>query len=292
LRDRRGIRFFSARDHNGMLEQVFAVSQDGRAVKWRYDKPGWQPLTPSSELARQVAGNASLELLDQNELQRLWELTDPPRNFSLEWRIDQRWEGRVTVGLALLPGIPLWFFWDELWRWSGGYGETVAGVVIFLQAASLLLLRPPVMRRIHDLSRWLDARRKEQRSDSLGDANPALSGIQDGLREMPKERVRELASMAADLARLDREQNVRVALRQMQGRQARANPPQTRFFLVDGSIPALAPEPGSMFLLRTDGTWGSIVPSEVLGDEGSPEVSEETFVLVVARLGASMPGVS
>jgi hypothetical protein len=91
-----------------MLEQVFAVSQDGRAVKWRYDKPGWQPLTPSSELARQVAGNASLELLDQNELQRLWELTDPPRNFSLEWRIDQRWEGRVTVGLALLPGIPLW----------------------------------------------------------------------------------------------------------------------------------------------------------------------------------------
>ena len=148
------------------------------------------------------------------------------------------------------------------------------------------------MRRIHGLSRWLDARREKQRSDNLGDANPALSGLQDSLREMPKERVRELASMAADLARLDREQNVRVALKQMQDRQARANPPITRFFLVDRSIPALESEPGSMLLLGSDGTWGSIVPSEVLADEGSPEVSEEVFVSVVARLGASMPGVS
>lgn len=275
-----------------MFEQVFAVSQDGRAVKWRYAKPGWQPLTPSHELARQVDGNARLELLGRHQLEKLWALTDPPQNFSLEWRTEKRWLGPISIGLLLLPGIPLWFFWDELWTWSGGYGETVAGFVIFLQAASLLLLRPPVMRRIHDLSRWLDARRKKQRSDNLGDANPALSGLQDSLREMPKERVRELASMAADLARLDREQNVRVALKQMQGRQARANPPMMRFFLVDRSIPALEPEPGSMLLLRTDGTWGSIVPREVLGDEGSPEVSEETFVSVVARLGASVPGVS
>jgi len=77
-----------------------------------------------------------------------------PRN------VADAYEGWFSVGLLLLPGIPLWFFWDELLRWSGGYGETVAGVVIFLQAASLLLLRPPLMRRIHDLSRWLEARRK------------------------------------------------------------------------------------------------------------------------------------
>lgn len=201
-------------------------------------------------------------------------------------------EGWVSVGLVLLPGIPLWFFWDELWRWSGGYGETVAGVVILLQAASLLLLRPLVMRRIHDLSRWLDAHRKKQRSDKLGDANPALSGLQDNLREMPKERVRELASMAADLARLDREQNVRVALKQMIDKQSVANSSKMRFFLVDRSIPALEPEPGSMLLLGSDGTWSDISPSEVLADEGSPEVSEEIFVSVVARRGGSMPRAS
>jgi len=198
-------------------------------------------------------------------------------------------EGWVSVGLLLLPGIPLWLFWDELLRWSGGYGETVAGVVIFVQAASLLLLRPPLMRRIQDLSRWLNARRKKQRSDNLGDSNPALAGLQDSLRSMPETRVRELAGVGADLARQDREQNVRVALTQMMDKQSEAKPSKMRFFLVDRSIPALEPEPGSMLLMRTDGTWGSIVTREVLGDEGSPEVSKETFITVVARLGGSIP---
>ncbi|WP_192964451.1 hypothetical protein [Phycobacter azelaicus] len=109
---------------------------------------------------------------------------------------------------------------------------------------------------------------------------------------MPKERVRELASMAADLARLDREQNVRVALKQMIDKQSVANSSKMRFFLVDRSIPALEPEPGSMLLLGSDGTWSDISPSEVLADEGSPEVSEEIFVSVVARLGGSMPRAS
>lgn len=199
-------------------------------------------------------------------------------------------EGWVSVGLLLLPGIPLWFFWDELLRWSDGYGEIVAGVVIFLQAASLLLLRPPLMRLIQDLSRWQDARRKNQRSDYQGDATPALTGVQDSLHSMPEARVRELAAIGADLARQDREQNVRVALTQMIDKQSVANPSKMRFFLVDRSIPALEPEPGSMLLMRTDGTWGSIVPGEVLGDEGSPEVSKESFITAVARLGGSIPG--
>lgn len=201
-------------------------------------------------------------------------------------------EGWVSVGLLLLPGIPLWFFWDELSRWSDGYGEIVAGVVIFLQAASLLLLRPPLMRLIQDLSRWLDARRQKQRSDYQGDANPALTGVQDSLRSMPEAQVRELAAIGADLARQDREQNVRVALTQMIDKQSVANPSKMRFFLVDRSIPALEPEPGSMLLLGSDGTWSDISPSEVLTDEGSPEVSEEIFVSVVARLGGSMPRAS
>lgn len=201
-------------------------------------------------------------------------------------------EGWVSVGLFLLPGIPLWFFWDELLRWSGGYGETVAGVVIFLQAASLMLLRPPLMRCIQNLLRWLHGRRKKQRSDNLGDANPALTGLQESLRSMPEMRVRELATIGAELARQDREQNVRVALTQMMDKHSAANPPKMRFFLVDRSIPALEPEPGSMLLMRTDGTWGSIVTREVLCDEGSPEVSKETFITAVAWLGGSIPRAS
>lgn len=201
-------------------------------------------------------------------------------------------EGWVSVGLLLLPGIPLWLFWDELLRWSGGYSVTVAGVVIFLQAASLLLLRPPLMRRIQDLSRWLDARRKKQRSDNLGDSNPALTGLQESLRSIPETRVRELAAIGADLARQDRKQNVRLALTQMIDEQSETKPSKMRFFLLDRSIPALEPEPGSMLLMGTDGTWGSIVPHEVLGDEGSPEVSKETFITAVARLGGSIPRAS
>lgn len=197
-------------------------------------------------------------------------------------------EGWVSVGLLLLPGIPLWFFWDELLRWSGGYGETVAGVVIFLQAASLLLLRPPLMRRIQDLSRWLDARRKKHCSDNLGDANPALTGLQDILCSMPETRVRELATIGAELARQNQEHNVRVALTQMMNKQTAAKPSKMRFFLVDRSVPALEPESGSMLLLCSDGTWLEIAPSEVLGDEGSPEVPQETFISVVAELGSNV----
>lgn len=202
-------------------------------------------------------------------------------------------EGWVSVGLLLLPGIPLWFFWDELLRWSDGYGEIVAGVVILLQAASLLFLRPPLMRRIQDLSRWLDARRKKQRPNNLDETNPALTGLQDSLRAMPEGHLRELIAMGADLARLDREQNVRVALKQMKGRQSGSKQPKMRFFLVDRSIPALEPEPGLILMLNSeDGSWSEIVPREVLADEGSPEVSEEIFVAVVARLGGSLAGVS
>jgi len=106
------------------------------------------------------------------------------------------------------------------------------------------------------------------------------------------ERLRKLTAMAVDSAREDREQNVRVALKQMKSRHTGSNPPQMRFFLADRSIPALEPEPGSMLLLGSDGSWGEIVALEVLADEGSPEVSEETFVSVVARLGGSTAGMS
>jgi len=109
---------------------------------------------------------------------------------------------------------------------------------------------------------------------------------------MPEAGAWDLAAMGADLARQDREQNERVALTRTMDKQAGANPPKMRFFLVDRSIPALEPEPGSMLLLRADGTWGFIVPCEVLADEGSPEVSKEVFVSTVAALSGSMPGMS
>ncbi|WP_217377026.1 hypothetical protein [Aliiroseovarius sp. xm-a-151] len=78
----------------------------------------------------------------------------------------------------------------------------------------------------------------------------------------------------------------------MMDKQSEANQSKVRFFLVDGSIPALESEPGVMLLMRTDGTWASIVPREVLGDEGSPEVSKEAFITAVLRLGGSIPRAS
>lgn len=68
------------------------------------------------------------------------------------------------------------------------------------------------------------------------------------------------------------------------------NHPEMRFFLVDNIFPAIEPEPGRMLLLGSDGTWGEIVPREVLADEGSPEVSEETFLPVVAGLTSNDNG--
>jgi len=66
-----------------------------------------------------------------------------------------------------------------------------------------------------------------------------------------------------------------------------------RYFLVDGSIPAIEKTPGEMISLAMDGLWKPVNASSILGDEGSPEVTFEMIAALTARLGASLPeGVS
>jgi hypothetical protein len=62
-----------------------------------------------------------------------------------------------------------------------------------------------------------------------------------------------------------------------------------RYFLVDGSIPAIETEPGAMVLLATDGSWKPISSAEILSDTRSPEVTREMVESRTVRRGWSMP---
>jgi len=144
-----------------------------------------------------------------------------------------------------------------------------------------------------------DAPHSDERDQQLDDlvergrrAGMSPTKLREAFKNVEPERLRELEDLGKQLARLDREQNVRVALKQMMDKHSETNSSKVRFFLVDRSIPALEPEPGSMLLLGSDRTWSDISPSDVLANEGSPEVSEEIVVSVVARLGGSMRGAS
>ena len=69
-------------------------------------------------------------------------------------------------------------------------------------------------------------------------------------------------------------------------------PPRSsvRYFLVDGSIPAIETEPGVMMSLDDDdGSWNPISSAEILSDTRSPEVTREMVASLTTRLGWSMP---
>ncbi len=139
-----------------MFDEIFAVSDDDLAVRFNYSRPGWRPLTPSRRLAHKVYEDTSLHRLDKAEVEREFEYIDPPRNFSLEWRVRQRSGGWVAAGLLLLPGIPLWFVWEDYLRWAGGYGEIAVGVVTVAQISLLVGLRDRLTERMVKLAIRLD----------------------------------------------------------------------------------------------------------------------------------------
>ena len=63
-----------------------------------------------------------------------------------------------------------------------------------------------------------------------------------------------------------------------------------RFFLIEGSTPAIETSSGVMVSLDDDdGSWGPIKASEILIDERSPEVTRAVVASLTARLDASMP---
>ncbi len=125
-----------------------------------------------------------------------------------------------------------------------------------------------------------------------------------GIRETTREWFHEMGAVGVALAQLDALANIVERAKQDRegGKWSSGRPNGSsedsnreeevstrRFFLVDRTIPAVEPEPGTMLLLCSDGSWGEIKPSEVLGDEGSPQVSEEVFRSVVAKLGGDSP---
>lgn len=153
------IRYFGVRNEYGMFDEIFAVSDDDRAVRFNYTGPSWRPLTPSRKLARKVSRDASLVQLDAAEVERVFRYIDPPRNFSLEWRVGERWGGWITVGLLFFPAIPLWFVWEDFLRWTGGYSELVVGVVTIAQLGLILGFRDRLTEAIVNLAVRLAQRR-------------------------------------------------------------------------------------------------------------------------------------
>lgn len=211
-------------------------------------------------------------------------------------------DGWVRVGLFLLPGVPLWFVWEDFLSWSGGYDATVFGVVTLLQFASIVLLHGPLMKALIKLCDQMDALR-EKRSLRNRDTDHSAqddSRISDGSRMPHSESLTpsglkwgEAVSLGQELALQGAMQNLRVRtqqhLQRKKAQQAEASNARMRFFMMDGFTPALEPKPGSMLLLTDDGSWVSISPREVLADERSPEVSEQKFRAVVAALDCAMP---
>ena len=87
----------------------------------------------------------------------------------------------------LLPGIPLWFVWEDYLRWAGGYGEIAVGVVTIAQISLLVGLRDRLTERMVKLAIRLDHWR---RGKTLSGTPTGLS-LRTGHRTIasPPERV-------------------------------------------------------------------------------------------------------
>lgn len=128
-------------------------------------------------------------------------------------------EGWVSVSLLLLPCLPLWLFWEELVRWSGGYSETVVGFMIFAQTASLLLLKDPLIRSLVMLSQKLDLQPEKSLLHNDTKGKPVREGGLHSLRVLPDKRFHEMAGLGILLAKLDAEQNLLTRTLQLRNKQ-------------------------------------------------------------------------
>lgn len=191
------VRYFGVRNGHGSFDQVFAVSDNGHAVRWTPDRSNWYPLTPSRKMGAKALRDQSIEQLDQSDIDQFFRFADPPRNFNVEWRAREKWGGWVTVGLMMLPGLPLWFVWEEFVGWSGGYGETIFGIVTLLQFGSILLFREPLTEAVvRFYVKWHRWRTKQSTSHSM--------------ETMSDERFKEMVPLGQELALLDAQRNLHV----------------------------------------------------------------------------------
>jgi len=200
------IRYFGAPTEHGKFDEIFAVSDDDRAVRFNYSSPSWRPLTPSQKLAHKVSKDTSLSQLDEAAVERMFEYIDPPRNFSLEWRVRERWGSWIAVGLLLFPAIPLWFVWEDFLNWTGGYSEAITGVAIITQMFLLFGFRDRLIEGVVRLVVYLDWGRWGKASSGT----PTDISIQTGHRTIapPPEcaELKEEASKATSVFGLGHEE--------------------------------------------------------------------------------------
>ena len=144
-------------DDNFYGSELAAISSDGRAVRWIASKSKWMPGEPSCKLAEQIIANPSSVELTPEEIENVEWLLGPYRDLNRRFdayeRSLEKWEGWITVALMFAPGIPLWWYWEDIEMWSGGYGAPIAGIVIYLQFGLIWLFRDR-------LSHWIAGRAK------------------------------------------------------------------------------------------------------------------------------------
>lgn len=138
-----------------MFEEIFAVSDDNRAVRFDYSGADWRPLTPSKRLAQRVLRDTSLSQLEAGAVERVFEFIDPPSNFSLEWRARRRCGDWLTATILIAPAIPFWYFWEDIQRWTNDYGAIV-GTAVFIVQVSLLAFRQTLTEGMVSLAASLD----------------------------------------------------------------------------------------------------------------------------------------
>lgn len=209
--------FFGARNEHSEFDQYFALADDGRAVQFSYDRPIWLPITPSKKLGVRVLNDRTLKRLSDTEVKYLFDLIDPPRNFSVKWRAEQRWAGSDFASLYVFSVAAIWFFEEQILGWPRGYTVMLLVVASFLPIVLLMWDFKPLERALVRLSVRIKGKRVRSLVDlppqaaseplMAGPAQPALSEI---IRKMPEKRFQELARMGAKLAQQDAEWNLRV----------------------------------------------------------------------------------
>lgn len=131
--------------------------------------------------------DSTLERLSDNEVKNLFDFIDPPRNFSVKWRLEQReqsLDGWVFIGLGLLPGVPLWFIWDQFPEWVGQNGQFVAGIVFMLQVGLIALFREPLTTAFVRLAVKFDRRHTKKQANSKTQQSPPPKLSEGRFQEM------------------------------------------------------------------------------------------------------------
>jgi hypothetical protein len=286
------INYFGTAGSDGDFNEIFALSDTGRAVAFNYDGQTWRPRTPSRKLGAKVLRDESLHHLTAIEKERLFDFIDPPRNFDAEWRAEQRWAGSDLVSLYLFSVVAIWFFEEQIFGWPRAY------TVMLLAGASLspILLMiwdfKPLERALVRMSVEIDGEGvgslldlPSQAASELTMATPAQASLLKSIRNMPEERFQELARMGVKLAQRDAEENLRVRTQEHLERQRMS---QTRE--AKATLQKTASEVGGVWTVYVDDNFHYMDQSDryVLGSFESYDQAVTACRQIVDRCIASI----